>query len=211
MPGIGVRTCARILTEVAGKHFASAAHLASYAGIAPVTRRSGTSIRGEHTSRRGNKKLKRALFLSAFAALHHPPSRGLLRPETGRRQTSQPSPHRPRPTPLRRTLRYAPRRNPLPGTRTTEPTLSSLTKTIEAPPGGSSHRRAVGCPGLRVRGLIETRPLHLSPHGVRSGKGPATLRRNVPLLCARQSGLAARQRQKCSATGAPSSYFRQYC
>lgn len=75
VPGIGVRTCARILTEVTGKHFASAAHLASYAGIAPVTRRSGTSIRGEHTSRRGNKKLKRALFLSAFAALHHPPSR----------------------------------------------------------------------------------------------------------------------------------------
>ncbi|MBT2533733.1 IS110 family transposase [Arthrobacter sp. ISL-48] len=75
MPGVGVRTCARILTEVTGKHFASAAHLASYAGIAPVTRRSGTSIRGEHTSRRGNKKLKRALFLSAFAALHHPPSR----------------------------------------------------------------------------------------------------------------------------------------
>ena len=29
MPGIGVRTCARILTEVTGKHFASAAHLAS--------------------------------------------------------------------------------------------------------------------------------------------------------------------------------------
>ncbi|MBD8045438.1 IS110 family transposase [Arthrobacter sp. Sa2BUA2] len=75
MPGIGVRTCARILTEVTGKHFASAAHLASYAGIAPVTRRSGTSIRGEHPSRRGNKKLKRALFLSAFAALHHPASR----------------------------------------------------------------------------------------------------------------------------------------
>lgn len=75
MPGVGVRTCARILTEVTGKNFASAAHLASYAGIAPVTRRSGTSIRGEHTSRRGNKKLKRALFLSAFAALHHPPSR----------------------------------------------------------------------------------------------------------------------------------------
>ena len=75
MPGIGVRTCARILTEVTGKHFASAAHLASYAGIAPVTHRSGTYIRGEHPSRRGNKKLKRALFLSAFAALNHPPSR----------------------------------------------------------------------------------------------------------------------------------------
>src|SRR5699024_8357209 len=43
MPGVGVRTAARILTEVVGKDFRSAAHLASYAGIAPVTRQSGTS------------------------------------------------------------------------------------------------------------------------------------------------------------------------
>lgn len=35
-PGIGVRTCARILTEATGKRFASAAHPASYAGIAPL-------------------------------------------------------------------------------------------------------------------------------------------------------------------------------
>ncbi|MBD4540346.1 transposase, partial [Xanthomonas citri pv. citri] len=52
-----------------------AGHLASYAGIAPVTRRSGTSIRGEHVARGGNKRLKRALFLSAFASLSRPPSR----------------------------------------------------------------------------------------------------------------------------------------
>ena len=75
MPGVGVRTAARLLTEVAGKHFETAGHLASYAGLAPVTRRSGSSIRGEHPSRRGNKMLKRALFLSAFAALRDPVSR----------------------------------------------------------------------------------------------------------------------------------------
>lgn len=75
MPGIGVRTAARILTEVVGKDFRDAGHLASYAGIAPVTRRSGTSIRGEHAAKGGNKRLKRALFLSAFASLNHPPSR----------------------------------------------------------------------------------------------------------------------------------------
>ncbi|WGS54885.1 IS110 family transposase (plasmid) [Paraburkholderia sp. D15] len=75
MPGVGVRTAARFLTEVAHKAFASAAHLAAYAGLAPVTRRSGSSIRGEHPSRRGNKVLKRALFLSAFAALRDPISR----------------------------------------------------------------------------------------------------------------------------------------
>ena len=74
MPGVGVRTAARILTEVVGKDFATAGHLASYTGIAPVTRRSGTSIRGESPSRRGNKVLKRALFLSAFASINASPA-----------------------------------------------------------------------------------------------------------------------------------------
>ena len=75
MPGVGVRTAARLLTEVAGKHFPTAGHLAAYAGLAPVTRRSGSSIRGEYSSRRGNKILKNAMFLSAFAALRDPASR----------------------------------------------------------------------------------------------------------------------------------------
>ncbi|EPR76236.1 transposase, IS111A/IS1328/IS1533 [Leifsonia rubra CMS 76R] len=75
IPAVGIRTEARIITEVIGKEFVSAGHLASYAGLAPVTWRSGTSIRGDHPSRKGNKALKRALFLSAFAALKHPVSR----------------------------------------------------------------------------------------------------------------------------------------
>ncbi|MGW9550214.1 IS110 family transposase [Citricoccus zhacaiensis] len=75
IPAVGIRTEARILTEVVGKDFATAGHLASYAGLSPVTWRSGTSIRGDHSSRRGNKILKRALFLSAFAALKDPLSR----------------------------------------------------------------------------------------------------------------------------------------
>jgi transposase len=76
MPGIGVRTGARILIDVGdGSSFPSAAHLAAYAGLAPATRSSGSSIRGEQPSRRGNKQLKRAFFLSAFAALADPASR----------------------------------------------------------------------------------------------------------------------------------------
>lgn len=76
MPGVGVRTAARILLEVGdGSSFPTSGHLAAYAGLAPVTRRSGTSIRGEHPSRAGNKHLKRAFFLSAFAALSDPTSR----------------------------------------------------------------------------------------------------------------------------------------
>jgi transposase len=76
MPGVGVRTAARILLEVGdGSAFPTAGHLAAYAGLAPVTRRSGSSIRGEHPNRGGNKNLKRAFFLSAFASLHDPVSR----------------------------------------------------------------------------------------------------------------------------------------
>ncbi|WP_033329086.1 IS110 family transposase [Streptomyces yerevanensis] len=76
MPGIGVRTGARILIDVGdGSSFPSGAHLAAYAGLAPATRSSGSSIRGEQPSRRGNKQLKRAFFLSAFAALADPASR----------------------------------------------------------------------------------------------------------------------------------------
>lgn len=76
MPGIGVRTAARILLEIGdASAFKSSAHLAAYAGIAPVTRTSGSSIKGEHPARTGNRKLKRAFFLAAFAALHDPTSR----------------------------------------------------------------------------------------------------------------------------------------
>ncbi|MFE1852135.1 IS110 family transposase [Streptomyces sp. NPDC059489] len=76
MPGIGVRTTARILIDVGdGSAFASAGHLAAYAGLAPVTRASGSSIRGEHPARRGNKQLKRAFYLAAFASLSQPESR----------------------------------------------------------------------------------------------------------------------------------------
>lgn len=74
MPGVGVQTAARILLDVGdGSSFPTSGHLAAYAGLAPVTRRSGTSIRGEFPARSGNKHLKRALFLSAFAALRADP------------------------------------------------------------------------------------------------------------------------------------------
>jgi transposase len=74
MPGVGIKTAATILLTIgdAGR-FTSAGHLAAYAGIAPVTRRSGTAIRGEFPARSGNKQLKSALFRSAWiASCHHP-------------------------------------------------------------------------------------------------------------------------------------------
>ncbi len=76
IPGIGVRTGARILTEIGDiNRFPTAGHLAAYAGLAPVTRQSGSSINGETRSRRGNHRLKNAMWLSAFCSLHHDRSR----------------------------------------------------------------------------------------------------------------------------------------
>jgi transposase len=76
MPGIGPRTGSRILAEIGdGSRFADGDRLASYAGLAPVTRQSGKSINGESKSRRGNHRLKNAMFLAAFASLRSPESK----------------------------------------------------------------------------------------------------------------------------------------
>ncbi|HEY5396159.1 MAG TPA: transposase [Trebonia sp.] len=57
MPRIGPRTGARILAEIGdGSAFASGVKLAAYAGLAPVTRQSGTSLNTETRSRRGNHR-----------------------------------------------------------------------------------------------------------------------------------------------------------
>ena len=131
MPGIGVRTGARILLEVGdGSAFASAAHLAAYAGIAPVTHRSGTSIRGEHPARSGNRKLKRALLLSAFAALHDTASRTYYDRKRSEGKKLGRRPHLPSQTPLRCSLRHAQEPRTLPIKRRDR----RLTKTIGTPP-----------------------------------------------------------------------------
>jgi transposase len=76
IPGGAVRTAATLLITVGdGTSFPTAAHLTSYASLAPATKSSGTSIHGEHAPRGGNRQLKRAMCLSAFAALHDPASR----------------------------------------------------------------------------------------------------------------------------------------
>ena len=76
MPGIGPRTGARILAEAGdGSGFTNGSKLAAYAGLAPVTRQSGTSLNAETRSRRGNQRLKNAMFPAAFASLRDPASK----------------------------------------------------------------------------------------------------------------------------------------
>ena len=70
MPGVGVKATTDILLAVGDcSAFRSAGHLAAYAAIAAITRRSGTSIRGEFPAKAGNKRLKNAWSYSAFASI----------------------------------------------------------------------------------------------------------------------------------------------
>jgi transposase len=64
MPGIGVRTEARILLEIGEpRNFASSGHVAAYADIALVTRSSGSSIKGKRP------RTRTSVILAAFGAL----------------------------------------------------------------------------------------------------------------------------------------------
>ena len=66
MPGVGIKTASNILLSIGDcQDFADAAHLAAYASIAPITRRPGTSIRGEFLARASNRRLKNAMLRSA--------------------------------------------------------------------------------------------------------------------------------------------------
>ena len=119
MPGIGVRTASNIPLGIGGDiaNFKSAAHLAAYAGIAPVTGQSGTSIKGERPSRRGNKTPQERAVAVLVRRVHQTPALDrLLQAQTRTGQTPQRRRHLPRPPPMRRDLQHAQKRNPLPGT-----------------------------------------------------------------------------------------------
>lgn len=74
IPGIGPRTGARILTEIGDPHrFTNGSRLASYAGLAPTDWNSGKTRKSFH-NRRGNHRLKNAMFQTAFSASRHDPT-----------------------------------------------------------------------------------------------------------------------------------------
>lgn len=59
VPGVGPKTGARLLTEIGNPHrFANGSRLASYAGLAPVVRRSGHTINTARRNPAGNQRLK---------------------------------------------------------------------------------------------------------------------------------------------------------
>jgi transposase len=75
IPGIGKLTAAIILAETQGfELITNRRQLASYAGFDIKEKQSGTSVRGKATlSKRGNKYLRKAMYLPALAAIRTDP------------------------------------------------------------------------------------------------------------------------------------------
>lgn len=89
MPSVGTRTAAGIITHAPDPTaFRSADAFVSYCGLSPVTRQSGTSIRGERPNRGGNRTLRNVMWRSAdIARLTHPASRDFYQRKRGAGKT----------------------------------------------------------------------------------------------------------------------------
>lgn len=70
IPGIGNKTALMLLVFTDGFHrFESSKELCSYAGITPIIRQSGSSVKGRpRISKMGNPKLRNLLFMCSFNA-----------------------------------------------------------------------------------------------------------------------------------------------
>jgi transposase len=80
IPGVGKKTALQmIVVTSAFKHFESAKQVSAYVGLAPMERRSGSSIRGRsYISKVGDKTLRNHLFMCSFtASVHNPACRAL--------------------------------------------------------------------------------------------------------------------------------------
>ncbi|TXE12695.1 IS110 family transposase [Psychroserpens burtonensis] len=70
IPGIGRKTSIMLIVLTGGfERFSSASELCSYAGLTPVIRQSGSSVKGRpRISKMGNQKLRNLLFMCSFTA-----------------------------------------------------------------------------------------------------------------------------------------------
>ena len=121
------------------------AQLASYAGLAPVTRRSGSSIRGEaRLPRRQQEAQARHVPLRLRLPALRPRLPGLLPTQTKPGQTALGRAHpRPGPPPHPDPARHDPRWSPLRPTTSHETTRRRLTHHIRAPPPVAARDRTV--------------------------------------------------------------------
>ena len=70
IPGIGRKTAIMLIVLTGGfERFSSASELCSYAGLTPMIRQSGSSVKGRpRISKMGNQKLRNLLFMCSFNA-----------------------------------------------------------------------------------------------------------------------------------------------
>ena len=70
IPGIGNKTALMLVVLTDGfERFTSGSELCSYAGLTPIIRQSGSSVKGRpHISKMGNQKLRNLLFMCSFTA-----------------------------------------------------------------------------------------------------------------------------------------------
>lgn len=76
IPGVARRTATQLVLNVRLADFADHDHLASYCGLSPRNRQSGTSLNSVSASRQGNKQLKNVLIFSCNSLLR---SKGYFR------------------------------------------------------------------------------------------------------------------------------------
>ena len=73
IPGLGRKTSMMLIVLTDGfKRFSKASELCSFAGLTPIIRQSGSSVRGQpRISKVGNQKLRNLLFMCSFTACKH--------------------------------------------------------------------------------------------------------------------------------------------
>ena len=71
---MGPKTTPRTMAEIGDiSRFPTPGHLASYSGLAPINKQSGSALHTVHRNQAGNHRLKNALFLAAFVATRSDP------------------------------------------------------------------------------------------------------------------------------------------
>jgi transposase len=80
IPGLGNKTAVQILVQTGGlERFEAPKQLIAYAGLDPCQRQSGSSVHGQSKiTKRGNKRLRRALYMASLSALRWNPACKLL-------------------------------------------------------------------------------------------------------------------------------------
>jgi len=75
IPGIGPTTSAMVLAEFGDvERFGDARHMASFCGLTPRHRQSGSSVRGKsRLSKTGSSRIRRALYMPALSAIRYNP------------------------------------------------------------------------------------------------------------------------------------------